>query len=96
MHSNNDLMPENWTPTKGDDFTQFMDEKKAEFYRTHPGVFNTIHVQNWAHEYVRKIQNPSPAVEKMKLALEHYRAIEKDETSFAHQALSAYEKERAR
>ena len=40
--------------------------------------------------------NPSPAVVKMKLALEHYRAIEKDETSFAHQALSDYEKETAR
>lgn len=36
----------------------------------------------------------SPAVEKIKLALEHYRAIEPGDDSIAHQALLAYEREK--
>lgn len=57
MNSNNDLMPPDWKPTEPDEFGAFMNKKKIEYNRTHEGVFNTVHVTNWAHEFVRNLQS---------------------------------------
>ena len=48
-------MDPNWKPSEPDDFISFMDAKKMEYNRTHAGTFNTVHVTEWAHEYVKKL-----------------------------------------
>lgn len=73
MWSNNDGMNPNWKPSDGDSFTQYMQAKKDEYLRTHPDHFNTVHVTNWAHEYVRKLEAEN---ERLRVALEFYAKCE--------------------
>ena len=70
MHSNNDLMDPNWRPTELSEFTKYMNEKKMEYLRTHQDTFNTVHVGNWAEEYMQRIENENY---RLKLQAERYR-----------------------
>lgn len=67
MHSNNDLMPADWKPSPQSDFRVFMNAKKTKYYLTHEGTFNTVHVTEWAEEFVVKL-NQELAAAKAEIA----------------------------
>ncbi len=56
MHSNNDLMDPNWRPLPPNPFDTYMAEKKIEYSNSHPGMFGTTHVTEWARDYVQKLE----------------------------------------
>lgn len=54
---NNDMMDPDWTPSPQSAFKEFMGRKKIEYMNTHPGMFNTVHVTDWAEEYLRPLES---------------------------------------